>query len=486
MTLSAEHPAWDQPYMSFHATRDVALPLWKVIAISLLAVCAISLPNLVDPFIRHDDYPAFLSEASWYWRKTLHEGRWINYIWHLRGIVTPSWLNFAIYQALWATLSAALAVAAMGRDGHRWFTIVLALFILASSPAVLIALWFNTLLPGLAIVTLYALLGCWVSQRTLRALLPVFVIISFSTYTTSPLILLAVCLMRTQHRSWRDLFGLITLFVLSFAAAVLLTYTLNWQIHGVFGVPLDSWRNATPASDLAGMVANLSVLGTTFKTLMVLGSYNFVPAAYFHIGLLLVASLVMFSRAPKEALYLHAGLWAGLALIVLQVLKLGVVVPPRAFIFAWVFYAVIVVRAAALLSTTPGLAGRLMRNASLLVVLSYLLATFYQYSIYRQWQAETRALGTALNNIDPDITRPVLVYGDVLTLDSAKAAYLQKDMALAFRIQQLTGHKVILCHSAPDSCTEVEESRREKGLPKALKVEIETSDSEIRLKAPME
>lgn len=487
MTLATGLADCPAPLHSRLADRTATLPLWRVIVVTLLAACVMSLPNLIDPFIRNDDYPALFGEARWFWGKTLHEGRWLNYIWHLRGVVTPSWLNFGIYQALWAVLAAALAVAAMGREGRPWFIIVLALFILVASPAIRISMWFNTLIPGLAIVTLYAVLGCRISQRAHRALLPVFVIVSFWAYTTYPLILLAVCLLRTEHRSLRDLFGLMTLFVLSFAAAVLLTYTLNWMVHGVFGVPLDSWREATPAGDLAGMISNLTVLRQTFTALMALTAYNYMPAAYFHVGVLIFATVVMIRRAPQEALYLHAGLWAGMALIVLQVLKLGVLIPPRTFIFAWVFYAVIVVRAATLLSETSGLGGRLMRNISLLVVIIYMLLAMYQYSIYRPWQAETRALGAALEQIDPSATRPVFVYGDVMTLDSVKTGFIQRDFALIFRTQQLTGHKVLLCDSAPETCSEMETSRRASDLPPAIRVEIETHDGgDVRISGPFE
>jgi len=486
MTSAAELPDDALPHKSLQASCDLALPLWKVIAITLLAVCVISLPNLIDPFIRHDDYPALLLEAQWFWHKTLHEGRWLNYIWHLRGIFTPSWLNFAIYQTLWAVLSAALAVGAMGRQGQAWFTIVLALFIVVSPSATMISFWFNTLIPGLGVVTVYALLGCWTSQRTLRALLPVFVIVSFSAYTTYPLILLAVCLIHTRHRSLRDLFGLMALFILSFIAAVFLTYALNWHVHGVFGIPLDSWRNATPASDIAGMIANLPALGETFKTLMLTGAYSSVPAAYFHIGLLLTSTLVLAYHRPLEALYLQAGLLAGLALIVLQVLKLGVETPARAFIFAWVFYAVIVVRATKHLSLTPDLPGRLMRNGTMLVILFYLAPTFNQYKSYRAWQAETRMLGTALNTVDPAISVPVFVYGDVMTLDSAKTANIESELALTFRVLQMTGHKVVLCHSSPQICTEIETSRRTAGLPASLKVQVESRGDANRLTAPLQ
>jgi len=194
----------------------------------------------------------------------------------------------------------------------------------------------------------------------------------------------------------------------------------------------------------------------------------------------------MINRAPTEALYLHAGLWAGMALILLQVLKLGVIVPPRTFNFAWVFYALIVLRATAILSTTSNLGGRLIRNLSLLVVLSYMLTTFYQYTIYRSWQAETRALAAFLNNEDPTGERPTLVYGDIMTLSSAKKAYIQDDMALTFRMQQLTGHKVVLCHSDPDACTQINTSRRAAGLPLPIEVAVETSGDKTLLRSPVE
>lgn len=478
----AEHaPSWPSSASKTSASRPLLNAFW----VALVALLVVSLPNLLDPFIRHDDYPALFGKADLFWDKTLREGRWLNYIWHLRGVETPAWLNFAAYQILWALLAAALGVAAMGREGRPWFIAVLALFILGSAPATLISLWFNTLLPGLAVVTLYAVLGCHLSSRTLRALLPIFVIVSFWAYPTYSLILLAVCLMRTPNRSLRDLVGLMALFICSFAAAILLTYTINWYVHGVFGVPLADWRNATPASDLTGMLSNLPVLADTFKVLLIIGSYNFLPAAYFHIGLLLAATVVLIKHAPKEALYLHAGLWAGMALMILQVLKLGVIAPPRAFNFAWIYYAIIVVRATALLSQSPNLAGRLMRNFTLLVALSYLLQVFFQYSTYRAWQAETRLLETTLRALDPAIEHPVLVYGDVATLDSAKAAHLQRDLALTFRMQQLTGHQIVLCHSAPETCAEIQETRQTEGLPAALKVHVENSGNSIRLTGPL-
>ncbi|WP_051539752.1 hypothetical protein [Sulfitobacter sp. 20_GPM-1509m] len=452
-----------------------ALRLWPVVAITVAAVLVMSLPNLADPFIRFDDYPALLAQPELFWGKTLHEGRWINYLWHLRGVVTPAWLNFAVYQVLWAVLAGALAVAAMGREGRAWYVAVLALFILVAPPATLISLWFNTLIPGLGIVALYAVLGCRLSIGTHRALLPVFVILSFWAYTTYPLILLAVCLVRTERHSLRDLIGLCVLFVVSFAAAILLTYTLNWQFHGVFGVPLDDWRQATPAADLSGMIANLPILAETLSFLMVKFSFMFTPAAYFHLAMLVGATLVLIRHAPREALYLHAGLWLGMALMVLQVLKLGVVAPSRSFLFVWIFYAVIVVRAAALLGRTPGLVDRMARNLTLLIVLSYMVQTFSQYTIYRPWQAETRAMAQVVETTD----MPVLVYGDVMSLSGAKAVQLLSDKALVFRIEQITGRGIVLCDTDPNRCAAADQAAGT-----AVKVEVTTTGGQTRLSYP--
>lgn len=197
--------------------------LWLCVA----AVFAISLPNLSDPMIRYDDYPALFADGDLFWEKTLNEGRWVNYIWHLRKVVTPAWLNFAIYQALWALFAATLATVIVRQKGLTFFKGTLALLILVSPSALLISLWFNTLLPGLGLVAIFGLLACRVSNRTLNLLLPIFVVATFMAYTTFSLLLLAVSLFRQDERSIPKLIGLGALFTISFVAAILLTYTIN-------------------------------------------------------------------------------------------------------------------------------------------------------------------------------------------------------------------------------------------------------------------
>ena len=438
-------------------TPEGTLGVASLFGVTFLALLVASLPNLADPMIRFDDYPAFFADPSGFWAKTLHEGRWINYLWHLREVVTPAWVNFAVYQALWAAFAAAVAVLALGRGGVHFFAVALALMIIVSPPSVLISLWFNTLIPGLAIVALYALLACRLSAFASRLLMPVFVILSFMAYTTYPLLILIVAVVRTRDRSVMDLIKLLALFTASFAGAVLTTYALNWQVHGIFGVPLADWREATPATDLAGYAANLPILWASLSDLLQKASYGFAPAGIFHLALLSGGLAVLARRAPVEALYLAAALVTGLSLVAVQVMKLGVTVPPRAFIFAWVIYAVIAVRAAQELSETPGLMGRLGRNAVLLIVLSYLLQMFQQYTTFRAWQAETRVIATAI----AETADPIYVAGAPMQTRTAAEAGVQNDLGFVFRLQQITGRRVTLCDVS--RCADIEGARTELG-----------------------
>ncbi len=431
------------------ADRGTHLQIWPVFGMAALAALIMSLPNLADPMIRYDDYPAFFADAAAFWPKTLHEGRWVNYIWHLREIVTPAWLNFALYQIFWVCFASALAVLATGRGGLNWFAVTLALMILIAPPAVLISLWFNTLLPGLALVAAYALIATRLQNWQLRALMPVFVLLTFMAYTTYPLLLLAVALVATKRRSLLDLIGLLALFTASFILAVVVTYAVNWQVHGIFGVPLAEWRDASPAGDLAGYLANLPTLLGSLTGFLDKTSFGFFPATIFHLTMLVGACMILLRRVPLEALYLAAGLVTGLCLVAVQVMKLGAIVPPRAFIFAWVFYAVIVVRAAQELSKSQGFAGRMARNAVLLIVGSYLLQVFQQYATYRAWQAETRSLAATIKG-------PAIVTGAPMQTAAAREAGVQNDLAFAFRMQQLTGEQMTICSEAPTACNEVE------------------------------
>ncbi len=435
------HVASDPAVMGMTRPAQHGLRLWPTYLVTLLCVVVFSLPNLIDPMMRYDDFPALMAEPAGFWEKTLHEGRWVNYLWHERGFVTPSWLNFALYQMLWAFFAASLAVAAIGRHAQPWFTGLMALLIVISPSAMLISLWFNTLLPGLALVALYAWLGTWMRASAHRALLPPFVVLTFMAYTTYPLLLLAVCLARSENRSLRDLIGLLVLFTFSFAAAVLCVYTINLQVHGVFGVPLAEWRDATPAQDFAGLIANIPLIQQSLAGFLISTSFGLEAVAAFHLGLFGLTTAVLLWRAPGEAAYLQAGFWIGIALIMVQILKTGALAPPRGFIFVWVIYGMMIVRAAQLLVAQGGTSGRIAKNTVLLILFCYMLLIFQQYASYRPWQKETRALATVVAQSDT----PVTIVGDILDLPSAQRAVINNALGLEFRMDQLTGRRITIC-----------------------------------------
>ncbi|MEH6361553.1 MAG: hypothetical protein V7761_12580, partial [Amylibacter sp.] len=134
-------------------------PLLITIGVTYFVLILVSGPQALDPMLRHDDYPALLADPSGFYVKTLEEGRWLNYWWHLRGWISPAWLNFAVYQLLWATFASAAAINACGKKEQLTYIIALALIIALATPALLISLWFNTLIPGLGLVALFAVLA---------------------------------------------------------------------------------------------------------------------------------------------------------------------------------------------------------------------------------------------------------------------------------------------------------------------------------------
>ncbi len=406
---------------------------------------AVSAGNLLDPIVRYDDYPALLAQPDGFWDKTLTEGRWLNYLWHLRGLATPAGVNFALYQLLWATTAAALAAAAVGAYERRWFTVVLALVLLPTPPVFLMAPWASTVIPGLAVLALYAWLALRLSQKHMRLFLPPFTLLAFTAYTTFPIIILTICAVATRKRSLRDLTSLLLLFAASLAASLVLVYTLNWLVHGIFGIQLDPRRSADPAQGLAEMAAHLPLLRETFAVFLQKMTFQSELVLAFHIGLLAVSTAVVAYRKPLEAIYLWTVMALGLALMALQVLKLGFTIPARAFHFAWILYAVLIVRSAQELSQSSNLAGRLARNAVLLVAASYLVQTAVQFTQFRPWQSETRIIARHIQ----DLPGLVLISGDVRNFPSARKAGVHEASSLASRLNLLTQRDVILCEDHP-------------------------------------
>lgn len=431
------------------STKHARIRINPLFWVSLLLIFLVSLPNLIDPMIRNDDYPALLGRADLFWHKTLHEGRWINYLWHLRGIVTPAWLNFAVYQICWAIFATCMTIAASPNARPNMFSVLMVAMILIAPPATLISTWFNTLLLGLALVALYAVIVVTCSERMTRFLLPVFTVLTFMAYTTYPLLLLALCLVRSRNRSFVDLLHLLCLFAVSFIGAVLMTYTLNWYAHGIFGVPLADWRSANPAENLNDLWGNSPALRATFFQFF---SKSSMISDTVFIGLttgLVMATIVMTRRAPMEALYLFAGLLTGVALMTVQSLKLGMEVPARAFIFFWVFYSVILVRGVQLLYAQGSLTARLSLGALIIMIVMQAAQAQKRYALFREWQRQTRQTAAAL----APLSGPVYVFGSAMDSTVGRSAHIQSNHALYFRIEQLTGQQLVMCDNAGADCS---------------------------------
>jgi len=434
---------------------DPRRALFITIAVTYAALLIASGLQLVDPLVRHDDFPALLAAPSGFYNKTLHEGRWLNYWWHLRGLVTPAWLNFALYQLFWAIFAGSVAINACGRGEQRWYVFALALMIAVAPPALLISLWFNTLIPGLGLVALFAALATVLSPGRIRLLLLLFVPATLMAYTSYPLLLLAVCLTtRGAHRSWRDLIGLVALFILSFALGIVLIYSLNYLEHGIFGIPMAEWRNPSPAHDMASLIANFDQVWAFLTKSADTLAFHFTPFVAAH-GLILTGGLLIMARAnPWLALYILTGLLAGLGLLCLQIILTGVEVPVRAILFVWVLYSILCVRVV-LVARDQGDRGkfgaRMGRNVVVLIVASYLLQTGRQYFEYSTWQSETRALAAQV----AVGTGPIYVTGSFESLAGAEKADIQEPRGLRLRLAYLTGRVAYMCEETPAACSDL-------------------------------
>lgn len=438
-------------------------PLLLTLGVTYAVLLATSFAMLPDPFIRHDDYPALLADPNGYYIKTLDEGRWISYLWHLRGFVLPSWLSFAVYQLLWATFAAAATFVLCGPKVRARVALPVSLFIMVAPPATLISLWFNTLLPGLAIVVLFTLLVVRFGAQRMRIWLLVFVPVTLMCYTSYPLLLLAVLITAHDTRwSARNLVALLALFVVSFALGLLTIYSLNWVYHGVFGIPMAEWRQPNPVTDMASLQANLATAGEFLARMMDTFAQRFAPLAWVILAFVFFGLVLLARREGWPAAYIVAGLAAGFGLVLLQILRSGVIMSPRVMIFAWVMLAAIVARMLMFLETRQmDLGIRVLRGGALIIVGSYALNSAHSYMSYMPWQVESRAMADAL----PAGDGPIWVTGDSMLIPTAGDVFLQNPRGFSMRLAYLTGRVVHDCSEGADSdpgCAELQNAPEEK------------------------
>ena len=425
--------------------------LFLLIALTFAGLMLAAAPQVPDPLLRHDDFQALFNDARGYYPKTRSEGRWLNYLWLLWTDPWPAPLSFALYQGSWAVYLGALVHLAFGRDTELWRKLSVALLAGLSAPMLLISFWFNTLLPGAMVCAAYGVLCVLLPERWGRWLLVAFVPIALMGYTMNPLLLLAICLTRRDApRSAGHLAQVLAIFVGSFALGMLLIYTLNFAYHGVFGIPMADWRTPTPAHDIASALANVDRLVEVLALTARVISYDTMPLTYVLLGLGLLALFQVGRRDVWKAAYPLLGIAMGLALIAVQAIKSGVVMPPRVLGFAFVFYAVLL--------------GHLSQSLSLraarvtLAGLAMLFAMFsvLQYRNMVSWQHETRRFATEIG------TGPqtLFVTGTYLSIPAVRGAAIQHARALRLRLVYLTGRDVVLCEEEPQACEALPPSLR--------------------------
>ena len=416
--------------------------------LTLLALAAANWRSLPDPFLRHDDFPALLGFEDVV-SMTLNEGRWLNYWWVARDFFWSHQTHFVLYFLGWATFSAAFAASSLAPGTAFVWRATLAVLMALAPLHFNIAQWFNTLVPGVWVLALYALVVLFTRWQVATALLLVFSPLGFSAYTTYPFLMFGMLAARWDLPQDRRTYLTVTAaFVAAFALSVLAAYTLNYLHYGIFGIPPAPWRHPNPLINLADIGENLARLkALVYPVILGLGmGYPQVGLLTFWIGILSLYALFRSDHARSG--FVVTPVIMGLGLLAANVVLTGVVFPVRAAIFLWLAMIFAMVRLAKRVSSGTG---RLV----IAVLLLWSLILFYGYQIdrnirlfYTGWQTVTRELA---QQVPPDSTA-IRIYGDYNALPEAQLARIQSLWGLRMRLEYLTGVPAIDCTETPRAC----------------------------------
>lgn len=423
-------------------------PFAAVLLLTVLALIAANWRWIPDPFIRHDDFPALLGYEHMM-TVTLNEGRWLNHWWVARDFFWPHQVNFALYFLGWATFCAAFATAALGPSASLGWRATLAVLMAFSPLHFNIAQWFNTLVPGVWVLALYAVIAMVVRWQVAAALLLVFAPLGFSAYTTYPFLMFGVLAARHDLPLDRKTYLTLTAtFVAAFALAILAAYTLNYLNHGIFNIHPAPWRAPNKLDSLADFQVNLTRLSSLIAPLIKgLGmGYVQVGLLAFWVGILSLYAL--FRSDPARSGFVITPAVLGLGLLSANAVLTGVVFPVRAAIFFWLAMVYAMVRLGQRIA--PGTA-----RQSIALALLWSLITFYGYQIdrnirlfYTGWQTLTRELAEQV----PPGTTSIRIHGDYSAPPEAKLAQIQSAWGMRMRLEYLTGVPAFDCTETPKVC----------------------------------
>lgn len=417
--------------------------LWFQSLVGALIVYLLACPWGWDPLVRHDDFPALLGLADLYYLKTLYEGRWINYLWHLRGWLAPSAVNLAIFVVGFGVYYAVLTRVSLGdacaNRKARWALLGL---LCVNVSVVELSQWANTLVPAAVMLGVYALIYLWLPARARWALLVVGGGLGVMSYTTLPFFMMALHLADARRaRSWGDLMAVLTAGVGSVVVGLFAINALNYWAFGYFGVALDTWRQARPASDFSGLIENLWVLGPiAVGVAKSVGLHIVVVGAAVIMGGLWCAKALNRQQTMRGT-YLIAGAVFGVAILAAHSVLNGYSGTNRAFGFVWSYLAILSVLAA-----TQAGASKYIGQAVLVLGLAAVLSTAAVSFKALGWQWDTRAMARELATHD---TRLIAVLGRFDALPSAVRAEIQGPDGLRLRLQYLTGRTAVDCAVDP-------------------------------------
>jgi len=223
--------------------------------IVLVLLAMFSLGQLTAPCIAHDDFDWLLSGFDQGFEtpfsKAGSEGRWGNVVWakfsHLLSIKAAFGLYLVAFSAM--CLSMARAV-------HRNAGVLGAILIFLSPMTAETMQWPVTQVTGvtIALLALQAMMRVQ-SDGHRRLVMAIAVVAGFLFYPSfGPLFLLVYGAQSAGSK--RSVILGAAVYVMSFAAAVLLVFTLNYVFHGTFSIKPAAWREATPLLQGGSLMGN--------------------------------------------------------------------------------------------------------------------------------------------------------------------------------------------------------------------------------------
>lgn len=417
--------------------------IWAV----LMAGALLAVPGqFADPFIRSDDFVGLFPQADFYYNKTLSEGRWLNWLWMLRPWPTDPTTVYALYVGLWALASALVGVALAPGRGQASLALLIALAFALMPQHTHISFWFNTMVPGAALLAGFAALVLYAPVRVVDLSLIVMVPLALMAHTAYPFLLLALAAALAGPDAGRGrMLRLLAIFVASVGLGLVAIHAINWAVHGYFGLVVPGWRESNPLTGIDSLIENIGRAARSMSLAFATHSFVLPQAALGFIGLLFLAILSLRRDAPERAALMLLGLLVSLAIPSAHIVLSGIAWPFRSTGFVWAF-AVLFVGLAIARSPSPARQVGLTLGLTLAIAGAGLYGKAHFVGQKPAYQAESRRIAErimALPGIDG--AREVLVAGQAHGLRGS--GDLQFAVGLRLRLELLTGLAVRLCDS---------------------------------------